>query len=229
MLLIRIPAKSRALSQSRRWNGGNWSRCSTSHLAGNPRCSAALMAYRSTQSLRGYRRRIVTRSTGLKNYPAWGSGGGRTATPSIYPVTVCTGVGRGWKDSSPRIVQRRRYKEPKWPDSGPEEVGDKSWPNRLRETTLCWWGRNQHDVAQSPSELMIEATKSEDPMPGPTAQRDKDKSWRRSPQARKNGGAGITYFHMRVGSNGKVLQARTSMSSVMLTLNHDDISKNLVW
>ena len=76
---------------------------------------------------------------------------------------------------------------------------------------------------------MIEAAESKDPMPGPTAQRDKDKSWRWSPQARKTSGAGITYLHMRMGSNGKALQARSSMSFVILTLNHYDISKNLMW
>ena len=175
MLLIRIPAKSQALSQSCRWNGGNWSRCSTSHLAGNPRCSAALMAYRSTQSLRGYQRRIVSRSAGLKKHPARGSGGGRTATPSIYPVAVCAGMGRGWRSYSPWIVQRRRYKEPKWPDNGQKEVENKNCPSSLREATLCWWGRNQYDVVQSPSEFMTKTAESEDPMPGPTAQRNQSR------------------------------------------------------
>ena len=66
-------------------------------------------------------------------------------------------------------------------------------------------------------------------MPGPTAQGDKDKSWRWSPQARKTSGGGITYLHMKMESNGKALQARSSMSFVILTLNHDDIGKHLMW
>ena len=138
-------------------------------------------------------------------------------------------MGRGWRSYSPRIVQRRRYKEPKWPDNGQKEVEDKNCPSRLRGATLCWWGCNQHDVVQSPSELRIKAAESKDPMPGPTAQRNKDKSRKWSPQARKTRGAGITYLHTRMGLNGEALQARSSMSFVMLTLNHDDVSKNLIW
>ena len=41
--------------------------------------------------------------------------------------------------------------------------------------------------------------------------------------------AGITYLYTRMGLNGEALQAQSSMNLVMLTLNHDDISKNPMW
>ena len=78
---------------------------------------------------------------------------------------------------------------------------------------------------------MIETAESKDPMPGPTAQRNQNRFGGGHPQARKTGVAGITYMYIytRMGLNGKVLQAQSSMNFVMLTLNHEDISKNLMW
>ena len=37
------------------------------------------------------------------------------------------------------------------------------------------------------------------------------------------------YIYTRMGLSGEALQARSSMNSVMIALNHDDTSKNLMW
>ena len=66
--------------------------------------------------------------------------------PSIYPVTICAGTGREWRSCSPRIVQRRRYKEPKWPDMGQRKLRIKIVPVKFgkrlcagRVTTSMTW------------------------------------------------------------------------------------------
>ena len=78
---------------------------------------------------------------------------------------------------------------------------------------------------------MIKTAESKDPMPGSTAQRNQSRFGNSHPRARKTSVTRIAhaYIYTKMGLSGEALQVRSSMNFVMITLNHEDISKNLMW
>ena len=63
------------------------------------------------------------------------------------------------------------------------------------------------DMVQSLSEFIIETAESEDPMPGPTKQRNQSRYGGDHPQAKKTSVAGITYTYTKIVLNDEALQA----------------------
>ena len=68
-------------------------------------------------------------------------------------------------------------------------------------------------------------------MPRSTAQRNQSRFGSSHPHARKTSITRIThaYIYTKMGLSGEALQVRSSMNFVRITLNHEDISKNLMW